>query len=200
MPSTVQGPITPSNMRFMPRSLSSKLWPKNPKKSVVGGLKDGTKLLASGLMFGGGMEIAGAIARKSQSAETDNGAQYISFTDLGPSIARFDSVDANTNAPTRPWLFGSRHIFGIPTFILTVLIVIMCSFCWRRVRCLAGLRWCCKPPKKVDDPSHPATTHPSSPTCEAVDMEAEMEILEFDTMNPARYATMQHLPNNSKKQ
>ena len=116
-------------MRFMPRGLTSKLWPKNPKKILVGSLKDGTKLLASGLLFGGGMEIAGAIARKSQSAETDNRAQYISFTDLGPSIARFDSVDANTNAPTRPWLFGSRHIFGIPTFILAVLIVIMCSFC-----------------------------------------------------------------------
>ena len=150
-------------------------------------------------MFGGGMEIAGAIARKSQSAETDNGAQYISFTDLGPSIARFDSVDANTNTPTRPWLFGSRHIFGIPTFILAVLIVIMCSFCWRRVRCLAGLRWCCKPPKKVDNPSHPATTHPSSPTCKAVDMEAEMERLEFDTMNPAKIQEENHYATPAKQ-
>ena len=51
-----------------------------------------------------GMEMASAIARKSQSAETDNGAQYISFTDLGPAITRFDSVDANTNACTGPWL------------------------------------------------------------------------------------------------
>ena len=39
-----------------------------------------------------GMEMASAIARKSQSAETDNGAQYISFTDLGPAITRFDAV------------------------------------------------------------------------------------------------------------
>ena len=89
-------------MRFMPKSLTSTLWPKNPKKTVVGSLKDGTKLLASGLMFGGGMEIAGAIARKSQSAETDNGAQYISFPDLGPSIAIFDSVDKDTNGSAKP--------------------------------------------------------------------------------------------------
>merc|ERR1712240_690559 len=53
-------------------------------------------------MFGGGMEIAGVITRKSQSAEADNGAQYISLTDSGPAIARFDSVDTNTNVPTRP--------------------------------------------------------------------------------------------------
>ena len=86
----------------MPRGLTSKLCPKNPKKSVIGTLKDGTKLIASGLMLGGGMELAGAISRKAQSADTDNGAQYISFTDLGPSIARFDSVDANTNTSARP--------------------------------------------------------------------------------------------------
>ena len=146
------------------------------------------------------MEIAGAISRKSQSAETDNGAKYISFTDLGPSIARFDSVDANTNAPTRPWLFGSRHIFGIPTFILAVLIVITCSFCWRRFKCLAGcLPWCCRSPKKVDNPSHPATTHPSSPTCKAVDMEAEMERLEFDTMNPAKIQEENHYTTPAKQ-
>ena len=103
-------------MRFTPKSLFNKQWPRHPKKKLVGGLKDSGKMLASGLLFGGGMEMAGAIARKSQSAKTDNGAQYISLTDYGPAIARFDSVDANTNASTGPWLFGSRHVFGIPTF------------------------------------------------------------------------------------
>ena len=60
-------------------------------------------MLASGLLFGDGLEMAGAIARKSRNTEADNGAQYISLTDYGPAIARFDSVDANTNAPTGPW-------------------------------------------------------------------------------------------------
>ena len=95
----------------MPRGLTSKLYPKNPKKSVICTLKDGTKLIASGLMLGGGMELAGAISRKAQGADTDNGAQYISFTDLGPAIARFDSVDANTNTSTKPLLFGTRNPF-----------------------------------------------------------------------------------------
>ena len=127
------------------------------------------------------MEMARAIARKYQSAETDNGAQYISFTDLGPAI---DSVDANTNACTGPWLFGSRCVFGIPTFILALFIVITCRFCWRKFKCLFGcMSWCCRSSKKMDNSSHPATT-PSSPTCEAVDMEDAMERLEFDAMNP----------------
>ena len=94
-------------MIFMRRGLISKFYSKNPKKSVIGTLKDGTKLIASGLMLGGGMELAGAISRKAQGADTDNGTQYISFTDLGPSIARFDSVDADTNGSAKPWLFGS---------------------------------------------------------------------------------------------
>ena len=93
----------------MPRTLTSKLYPKHPKKALVGTLKDSTKLIASGIMLGGGMEIAGAISRKAQDA--DNGAQYISFTDLGPSIARFDSVDADTSGSAKPWLFGSRNPF-----------------------------------------------------------------------------------------
>ena len=120
------------------------------------------------------MEMASAIARKSQSAETDNGAQYISFTDLGPAI---DSVDANTNACTGPWLFGSRCVFGIPTFILALFIVITCRFCWRKFKCLFGcMSWCCRSSKKMDNSSHPATT-PSSPTCEAVDMEAAIYVV-----------------------
>ena len=59
-------------MRFIPRGLTSKLYPKHPKKTVLGTLKDGTKLVASGLMLGGGMELASAISRKAQ--EADNGA------------------------------------------------------------------------------------------------------------------------------
>ena len=84
----------------MPRTLTSKLYPKHPKKTVLGMLKDSTKLVDSGLMLGGRMELASAISRKAQDA--DNGAQYISIMDLGPSIARFDSVDTNINGSTKP--------------------------------------------------------------------------------------------------
>ena len=37
-------------------------------------------MLASGLVFGGGLEMVGAIAMKSQNTEANNGAQYISLT------------------------------------------------------------------------------------------------------------------------
>ena len=82
-------------MRFIPRGLTLRLSPKHPKKTILGTLKDGTKLVGAGLLMGGGMEIAGHISRKAQ--EADNGAQYITITDLGPSIACFDSVEANTD-------------------------------------------------------------------------------------------------------
>ena len=84
-------------MRFTPKSLLSKLWPRHPRKKLVGSLKGSGKLLASGLLFGGGLEMVGAIARKSKNTEANNGAQYISLTDYGPAIAKFDSVDATTN-------------------------------------------------------------------------------------------------------
>ena len=86
------------------------------------------KLVASGFMLGGEMELAGAISRKAQ--EADNGAQYISITDLGPSIAQFYSVDANTNRSTKPWLFETRNPFGILIFLLAITIILTCSLCW----------------------------------------------------------------------
>ena len=170
-------------MRFSPKSFTNKLWPRHPKKKLVGALKGSGKMLASGLLFGGGLEVAGAIARKSQNTEANNGAQFISLTDYGPAIAKFDSVDATTNPAW--WQHSSRHIFGIPTFIMAVLIVITCSFCWRRVKCLLSccIPWCCRSPKTMDEHSHFDTT-PSSPSCEVVDMEDAMERLEFNAKNP----------------
>ena len=44
---------------------------------------------------------------------------------------------------------------------------------------MPGLCWSCTPPK---EPDH--TPHPSSPPCDVVDMEAEMERLERETHNP----------------
>ena len=85
------------DMRFTPKSLINKLWPRHPKKKLIGGLKGSGKMLASGLLFGGGLEMAGAIARKSQNTKANNGAQYISLTNYGPAIAKFDSVDTTTN-------------------------------------------------------------------------------------------------------
>ena len=81
-------------MRFIPRKLTSRLFPKYPKKTVLGTLKSGTKFLGAGLLMGAGAELAGHISSKAQQAD---GAQYITITDLGPSIARFDSVEANTD-------------------------------------------------------------------------------------------------------
>ena len=72
---TVLTPTQHSRMRFTPKSLLSKLWPHHPKKKLIGSLKGSGKMLASGLLFGGGLEMAGAIARKSQNTEANNGAQ-----------------------------------------------------------------------------------------------------------------------------
>ena len=141
-------------------------------------------MLASGLMFGGGLELAGAIARKSQGTEANNGAQIISLSNYGPTIAKFDSVDSTTNPAW--WHHSSRRIFGIPTFIMAILIVVTCSFCWRRVKCLLSccIPWCGRSPKTMDEHSYFDSTLSSPPTCKAVDMEDAMERLDFSAKHP----------------
>ena len=134
-------------------------------------------------MFGGGLELAGAISRKSQASEASDGAQIINLSDYGPAIAKFDSVDSTTNPA---WWHRPRHIFGIPTFIFAVLIVITCGFCWRRFMCLLS---CCIPcyrrsPKTMDEHSHFDSTPSSPPDCEAIDMEDAMERLDFSAKHP----------------
>ena len=69
-------------MRFIPRRLSRKLSAKNGKKTILGTLKTGTKLVGAGHLMGAGAEVAGHISSKAQ--EVDEGAQYIMLEDLGP--------------------------------------------------------------------------------------------------------------------
>ena len=138
-------------------------------------------MLITGLMFGGGLELAGAISKKSQTSEASEGAQIINLSDYGPALANFDSVESTNPA----WWTRPRHVFGIPTFIFAVLLVITCGFCYRRFMCLLS---CCIPcfcqsTKTVDKHSHFDST-PSSPPCEAVDMEDAMEMLDFSAKNP----------------
>ena len=168
-------------MRFSPKSLSNKLFPCHPKKKLVGAIKSNRKMLITGLMFGGGMELAGTISKKSQASEASDGAQIINLSNYGPAIAKFDSVESTNPA----WWHRPRHVFGIPMFIFAVLIVITCGFCWRRFMCLLS---CCIPcfrcsPKTMDKHSHFDSTL-SSPSCEAVDMEDAMERLDFNAKHP----------------
>ena len=88
-------------MRFTPRKWSKKLSPKNGKKTILGTLKTGTKLVGAGLLMGAGAEIVGHISSKAK--DVDEGSQFIMIEDLGPSIARFDSVDATTDGSKVHW-------------------------------------------------------------------------------------------------
>ena len=142
-------------------------------------LKGGGKWLGTGLLFGAGAEVASHVASK---ANGDNEGQYVSITDFGPSLIREDSVEASTNGQ-KHGLFGSRHpyILGIPSFILAILVVLMCRFVWKRVRCLGALTSCCwKDPQPKEKPDSP-TARPSE---EAVDMEAVFARLERDITSP----------------
>ena len=112
-------------MRFLTKSLSNKLFPRHPKKKLVGAIKSNRKMLITGLMFGGGMELAGALSKKSKASEASDRAQIINLSNYGPAIAKFDSVGSTNPA----WWYRPRHIFGIPTFIFAVLIVITYGFC-----------------------------------------------------------------------
>ena len=97
-------------MRFMPWKWLKKLSPKRAKKTIVGTLKTGTKLVGAGLLMGVGAEITGHISNQAQ--DVDEGSQVIRIEDWGPSIARFDSVDATTDgskAPHLVYLSSSSH-------------------------------------------------------------------------------------------
>ena len=125
-------------MRFLPKTFNNKLWPRHPRKKLVGAIKSNGKMLLTGLSFGGSMELAGAISRKLQGSEASEGAQIINLSDYGPALAKFDSIESTNPS----WWSRPRHIFGIPTFIFAVLLVITCGFCYRRFMCLLS---CCIP-------------------------------------------------------
>ena len=167
-------------MRFLPKMKLPKLSKtKSNKKILLGTLKGSSKWLGAGLLMGAGAEVASHISSKAQQA--DDGAQYVSITDWGPSLIRSDSVEASSDG-SRRWLFGTRNplTFGIPTFLIAILIILTCKFCWRRLVCFGGLAKCCVTPK---DQGH--TESPSAPThSEAVDMEAMMERLDHDIHTP----------------
>ena len=150
----------------------------------MGAITSNGKLLLTGLAFGGGMELAGHISRKHQASEASEGAQIINLSDYGPALAKFDSVESTTPH----WWSRPRHVFGIPTFIFAILLVITCGFCYRRFMCLLN---CCIPcfpcfqRSKKDVDSH-LDSSPSSPPCEmeAIDMEDAMEKLDRDSKDP----------------
>ena len=181
-------------MMFTPRKWSKKLSPKNGKKTIMGTIKTGTKLVGAGLLMGAGAKVAGHISSKAQ--EVNDGAQYITITDLGPSIARFDSVEANTDGSKAHWFPGTCNslTLGIPTFVFAVIIVFTFKCCWRRLRCLPGPCRCWTPPEKPDHPPHP-----SSPPCDTVDMEAEMERLEREVHNPVVVQEDSHYSTPAKQ-
>ena len=51
--------------------------------------------MGAGILMGAGAEIAGHISIKGQGV--NEGSQYIMIDELGPSLARFDSIDATTD-------------------------------------------------------------------------------------------------------
>ena len=79
----------------MPQKWSGKFSPKCIKKPFLGTLKTGTKLVGTGILMGAGAKVAVHISSKAQGV--DEGSQYIMIEDLGPSVSRFDSVDATTD-------------------------------------------------------------------------------------------------------
>ena len=170
-------------MKFLPKWKAPKLSKtRSNKKVILATLKGGTKWLGAGLLMGTGAEIASHVASKSQAG---GDGQYVSITDFGPALIREDSVEASSNGQ-RQGLFGTRHpyIFGIPTFLIAILVVLACRFCWKRLVCLGGLTSCCKDPKPKDSTDGPTT----QPHQEAVDMEAVFTRLENEIHSPVAVA------------
>ena len=93
-------------MRFLPKKLPKLSKSKSKKKILLGTLKSSSKWLGAGLLMGAGAEVAGHISSKAQQA--DDGAQYVTITDWGPSLIRSDSVKASSDGSQR-WLIGTRN-------------------------------------------------------------------------------------------
>ena len=161
-------------MRILPKwKIPKRSKTRSNKKVILATLKGGTKWLGAGLLMGTGAEIASHVASKVQ--DTSDG-QYVSITDFGPALIREDSVEASNDGHRGRGLFGSRHryLWGVPTFIIAILAVLACRFCWRKIVCLGGLANCCWPPKPKEE-----TVNPTAPSHqEAVDMEAAFSRLE----------------------
>ena len=84
-------------MRLIPHKWSGKLSQKPVKKTILGTLKTGTKLVGGGMLMGAGAKIAGHISSRAQAQGVDEGSQYVIIEDIGPSFARFNSIDATTD-------------------------------------------------------------------------------------------------------
>ena len=181
-------------MKLLPKWKLPKLSKtRSNKKILLATLKGGTKWLGAGLLMGTGAEIASHVAAKTQA---DSGGQYVSITDFGPALIREDSVEASNDGQRRG-LFGTRHpyLLGIPTFLIAILAVLACQFCWRRFMCLGGLASCCKPPKPQDNTDSP--TAPSHQ--EAVDMEAAFTRLESEIHSPVTAEEENHYATQKKR-
>ena len=116
-------------MSFLPKLKLPKLSKtKSNKKILLGTLKGSTKWLGAGLLMEASAEVASHISSK---AQADDDAQYVSITYWGPSLIRSDTVEASTDG-SRRGLFGTRYpyVFCIPTFLVAILIVLTCKFCW----------------------------------------------------------------------
>ena len=181
-------------MRILPKWKLPKLSKtRSNKKVILATLKGGTKWLGAGLLMGTGAEIASHLAAKAQDS---SGGQYVSITDFGPALIREDSVEASNDGQRRG-LFGSRHryLWGIPTFLIAILAVLACRFCWRKLVCLGGLANCCWPPKPQEN-----TVNPTAPSHqEAVDMEAAFTRLESDIHSPTATEGESHYATPKKR-
>ena len=181
-------------MKFLPKWKVPKLSKtRSNKKIILATLKGGTKWLGAGLLMGTCAEIASHVASKTQA---DSGGQYVSITDFGPALIHEDSVEASNDGQRRG-LFGTRHpyLLGIPTFLIAILAVLACHFCWRRLVYLGGLTSCCKDPKPQDNTDSPTT--PSHQ--EAVDMEAVFTRLESEIHSPVAAEGENHYTTPKKR-
>ena len=104
--------------------------------------------------------------------------------DLGPSLARFDSIDATTDGSRPRWFPGtySPVTLEFPIFFFLVFVFILLRCGLRKLKCLSSLCGQSTHTQKPD--THPSPSNSSPAPCETLDMEAEMERLNRKIHNP----------------
>ena len=153
--------------------------------------------------MGAGAEIAGHISSKAQGV--NKSSQYVMIEDLGPSFARFDSINATTDGSGPHWYPGLKNPlflgFSIILFFMLVITLFRCGL--RRCAQKSGLTNLCWQVTYIQDLDTLPPPQSSAPDfCETLNMESEMLRIDRKLHNPHKVPESNHYstPNQHLKE
>ena len=115
--------------------------------------------------------------------------------DLGPSVARFNSIDATTDGSGPHWFPGLHSPLTLGFSIVLFLVLVVTLFRCGLQKCAkkSGVTGLCGKLTHIQEPdTHPPPPNSTPASCETLDMEAEMERLGREIHNPTKLPEENH--------